>query len=91
VEAPSVRECADGGFKPRAVVDTVMSVSSPCEICATADVRHTCDQCGRLVCDRHFDDDTGFCVECAAALGRDERSPDGTQDTAPDGVDTYRF
>jgi hypothetical protein len=66
-----------------------VSVSTPCEICATADVRHTCDRCGRLVCERHFDEETGLCVECAAAVGpgRGRVPPEGM----PDGVDTYRF
>jgi hypothetical protein len=68
-----------------------MSVSSPCEICHTADVRHTCDRCARLVCDRHFDDDTGLCAECATAVGPDEPAPDTTPGPGPDGVDTYRF
>ncbi len=68
-----------------------MSVSSPCEICQTADVRHTCDRCGQLVCDRHFDDDTGLCVECAADVGRGDREHIPGSDDMPDGVDTYRF
>lgn len=67
-----------------------MSVSSPCEICTTKDVRHTCDRCGQLVCDKHFDEKTGFCVECAAEF---EDSPDSIpdQEDMPDGVDTYQF
>jgi len=68
-----------------------MSVSSPCEICQTADVRHTCDRCGQLVCDRHFDDETGLCVECAADVGRGDREPVSGSDDMPDGVDTYRL
>jgi len=68
-----------------------MSVSSPCEICQTADVRHTCDRCGQLVCDRHFDDDTGLCVECVADVGRGGREPVPDSGDMPDGVDTYRF
>lgn len=68
-----------------------MSVSSPCEICGRADVDHTCGRCAQLVCAEHYDEDTGFCVECAAEL------PSGGQDTVPDredmpdGVDTYEF
>lgn len=66
-----------------------MSVSSPCEICGRADVRHTCDRCGQLVCNQHFDDEVGFCIECAADVGADpERIPD--DEDMPDGVDTYR-
>lgn len=67
-----------------------MSVSSPCEICARRDVSHTCDRCAQLVCSEHFDESTGFCLECTADLGG------GSQDQpqrgpGPDGVDTYRF
>ncbi len=68
-----------------------MSVSSPCEICQTADVRHTCDRCGKLVCDRHFDDETGLCVECAADVGGGDRGHIPGIDDMPDGVDTYRY
>jgi hypothetical protein len=68
-----------------------MSVASPCEICHTADVKHTCDRCGQLVCDRHFDDETGLCVECVADVGRGDREPVPGGEDMPDGVDTYRF
>lgn len=82
--------CLAAGFKPASVLVVPVSVSSPCEICNVADVSHTCDRCGRLVCDEHFDDDLGLCVECAADVGADpERTPD--EDDLPDGVDTYRF
>lgn len=65
-----------------------MSVSSPCEICQSRDVQHTCDRCAQLVCGKHFDTSVGFCIECAAELsgeGPPHREP------GPDGVDTYRF
>ena len=67
-----------------------MSVSSPCEICARADVEAACDRCGKLVCSRHYDEELGLCIECAAEVGDDRESvPDG--ENMPDGVDTYRF
>ena len=68
-----------------------MSVSSPCEICAAGEVEYTCDRCGRLVCDRHYDEDVGMCVECADDVsgGRPEHIPNG--DDMPDGTDTYQF
>lgn len=67
-----------------------MSVSSLCDICQRRDVEHTCDRCGKLVCDEHFDPTVGYCVECAAEVGPADptRTPD-TEDM-PDGVDTYR-
>ena len=66
-----------------------MSVSSPCEICGRADVEEACERCGRLVCDRHYEADLGFCVECAAQVGGDRERVPG--EDMPDGVDTYRF
>lgn len=66
-----------------------MNVSSPCELCNRADVRGSCDRCGRLVCGEHFEEDLGLCVECVAEVGGDrEAVPD---EDMPDGVDTYRF
>ncbi|MFB6150983.1 MAG: hypothetical protein ABEJ40_04175 [Haloarculaceae archaeon] len=66
-----------------------MSVTGLCEVCQQPDVDHTCDRCGKLVCDRHFDETAGVCVECAAELGRSDSTPEG--DDLPDGVDTYEF
>lgn len=63
-----------------------MSVAGPCDICLTRTVEHTCDRCGNLVCETHFDETTGFCVECAAEVGGGH---DGR--TRPDREDTYRF
>jgi hypothetical protein len=64
-----------------------MSISSPCEICTTGTVEHTCSRCGNLVCDEHYDETTGLCVECVSDVSG------GTTDeeNRPDGVDTYRF
>ncbi|MEF8812567.1 MAG: hypothetical protein V5A55_01955 [Halovenus sp.] len=67
-----------------------MSVSSPCELCGQGSVEHTCDRCGRLVCDEHFVEDTGFCAECSAAVGPGPANIPNQEDM-PDGVDTYRF
>jgi len=68
-----------------------MSISGPCEICNSAEVEHTCNRCAKLVCDRHFDEDTGYCVECAAEVGKrkDENIPE--EEDMPDGVDTYEL
>jgi hypothetical protein len=65
-----------------------MSVSGLCEICERPDVDHGCDRCGRLVCDRHWDESSGVCVDCKGDLGG------GTPldpENLPDGVDTYEF
>jgi hypothetical protein len=66
-----------------------MSVASPCEICASANVEGACDRCGQLVCERHFEDRLGLCTECAA--DSDERPTVPGGEDRPDGVDTYRF
>lgn len=62
-----------------------MSVASPCDICATGTVEHTCDRCGNLVCERHFDETSGFCVECTADMSGD------VSEQRPDPGDTYQF
>jgi hypothetical protein len=67
-----------------------MSVTGLCEVCQQPDVDHTCDRCGRLVCDRHFDDGVGLCVECAAEVQPGHVEEEGEQDY-PDGVDEYQF
>lgn len=67
-----------------------MSVTGLCEICERPDVENTCDRCGKLVCERHWDDDAGVCVECAVQMG--QRKPDSIDpENMPDGVDTYEF
>ncbi len=65
-----------------------MSVSGLCEICERPGVEETCDRCGRLVCDRHFDDGDGVCTECAPELGRSGGVDPGE---LPEDVDVYRF
>lgn len=67
-----------------------MSVSSPCEICLSGAVEHTCRRCGKLVCEDHFDDESGLCVDCLAEVGP-PRTRDKSPKRSPDGVDTYRF
>ena len=45
-----------------------MSVSSPCEVCGTADVEGACQRCGQLVCERHFEADLGQRVSASTTL-----------------------
>lgn len=68
-----------------------MSASGLCEICTRAEITHTCDRCGRLVCEEHFDEETGLCVECAAEVGKTGVGRDNSQSENPDGVDEFRF
>lgn len=68
-----------------------MSVSGLCDICTNADIEDSCERCGKLVCDQHFDDQTGFCVKCSAEIATGDREHIPQGDDLPDGVDTYRF
>ncbi|WP_226023293.1 hypothetical protein [Halomicrobium salinisoli] len=68
-----------------------MSVTGLCEICEAPSVEHTCDRCGQLVCERHFDEDAGVCVECASEMGQPDRPKQPDDEDMPDGVDTYEF
>lgn len=68
-----------------------MSVAGLCEVCGVPQVEHTCERCGSLVCDRHFDEAAGVCVECAREVGRPRSRRRGEAEDRPDGVDTYRF
>ncbi|WP_181684940.1 zinc finger HIT domain-containing protein [Halorhabdus salina] len=63
-----------------------MSVAGLCTVCGNQGAEYTCDRCGSLVCDRHYEPSVGFCVECAG-----EVSGGRNQDTQPDGTDTYQF
>jgi hypothetical protein len=65
-----------------------MSVAGQCEICTVGQAAHTCNRCASLVCDAHFDERSGLCVECLAEVGGGERRRPGRM---PDGVDTYQF
>jgi Na+-transporting NADH:ubiquinone oxidoreductase subunit NqrB len=67
-----------------------MSVSGSCEVCATGEAQSTCDRCGKLVCEDHYDETTGYCTECASMVKEPGRV---TQDNDEwrDGVDTHRM
>ncbi|WP_248895256.1 hypothetical protein [Haloplanus halobius] len=43
-----------------------MSVAGVCQVCENAVARHTCDNCGALVCTEHYDRATGLCSHCAS-------------------------
>jgi hypothetical protein len=65
-----------------------MSVTGLCQICATAEAEESCQRCGKLVCERHYENSVEQCAECTAG-GGGQPVPD--TDGLPDGVDTYRF
>jgi hypothetical protein len=55
-----------------------MSVADVCQVCEAAPARHTCDQCGSLVCDDHYERSHGLCVQCAARAGSQGVPDDST-------------
>jgi hypothetical protein len=63
-----------------------MSVSGLCTVCGNGGAEYTCDRCGSLVCERHYEPSVGFCVECAGDVSGGPGSDD-----RPNSSDTYRF
>lgn len=43
-----------------------MSVSGLCGICQTGRATHTCELCGEVVCDDHYQGQSGACSLCAS-------------------------
>lgn len=84
------KRLAGTAYKPLGVLQLHMSLSGLCELCDRPDVDHTCGRCGHLVCDRHFDTETGVCVDCLSEV-RGPGEDRGDAKDRPDGVDTYRF
>jgi hypothetical protein len=67
-----------------------MSVSGTCELCALGDADWGCDRCGRLICDDHYDRQSGYCTDCAEKMRRPGKAT-SDNDEWRDGVDTYRM
>ncbi|WP_336325326.1 hypothetical protein [Halovenus sp. HT40] len=65
-----------------------MSVTGLCQICTSEEAEESCRLCGKLVCERHYEDSLEQCVECAADS---DGEPITDSDEMPDGVDTYQF
>jgi hypothetical protein len=45
-----------------------MSLTGVCQVCESAEARHSCPQCGRAVCDDHYDRELAVCEVCATEL-----------------------
>jgi len=41
-----------------------MSTVGVCQVCESAEATHTCESCGSLVCEKHYDDAAGVCQQC---------------------------
>lgn len=65
-----------------------MSAEGLCAVCGRDGAGYTCDRCGSLVCERHYEASVGFCVECAGEVGAGGQ-PNG--DDQPERGDTYRY
>ena len=63
-----------------------MSVSGLCSVCEARQASHSCDNCGALVCEEHYDESRGFCAECASAGGGKRVSEPDSDDLLGDGV-----
>jgi len=62
-----------------------MSVTGLCQICTREEAEDSCQLCGKLVCERHYEESLEQCVECTGG------DPIPDSDGMADGVDTYRF
>ncbi len=60
-----------------AAVAPGMSVTGLCQICSDEQAQFSCDRCGSVVCQAHYDPSTGFCTECANEVrgGRGDAGP----------------
>jgi hypothetical protein len=66
-----------------------MSVEGLCSVCETRTARYSCDNCGALVCQEHYQESRGVCVQCASAGGGRRMSDVGSEnpdDLMGDGV-----
>ena len=71
---------------------TAMSVAGLCEICEGSTVEDSCDRCGRVVCAKHYDTETGYCTDCLSELGGPpSEGGERNEPDRPDGVDEYQF
>jgi len=43
-----------------------MSTVGICQVCNAAAASHTCEHCGSLVCEQHYDRQQGLCHQCLA-------------------------
>jgi hypothetical protein len=69
-----------------------MSVAGLCEICEGSTVEDSCDRCGRVVCAKHYDAETGYCTDCLSELGGPpSEGSERNEPDRPDGVEEHRF
>ncbi|WP_323675435.1 hypothetical protein [Halorubellus sp. PRR65] len=54
-----------------------MSVSGLCQVCESNAAEESCERCGALVCERHYDGEHAMCVSCVAETTRGDRDDRG--------------
>jgi hypothetical protein len=64
-----------------------MSITGVCQICESAEARHSCGQCGRAVCDDHYDREMTVCEVCATELRQGGADGGGTEPSGRGGHD----
>jgi ribosomal protein L37AE/L43A len=64
-----------------------MSITGVCQVCESAEARHSCQQCGRTVCDDHYDREIAVCEVCATDLRRGGGNDSGGGPTGRGGHD----
>jgi hypothetical protein len=60
-----------------------MSVSGLCSVCETREARYSCENCGALVCQAHYQESRGVCADCACG-GGGRRVTDAGSDSPDD-------
>ena len=60
-----------------------MSVTGLCQICESREAEHSCPNCGTLACEKHWDEATNLCVQCAATV-EDGETPESGRATPED-------
>jgi hypothetical protein len=71
-----------------------MSVSGLCQVCESSAAEESCERCGALVCEKHYDAEHAMCVSCVAETthGDGERDPNrGRQFDDADVQGEYQF
>ncbi|WP_227133458.1 hypothetical protein [Halorubellus salinus] len=73
-----------------------MSVSGLCQICESNAAEESCERCGALVCERHYDGEHAMCVSCVAEIARGDPGDRGGRDDDrsrrdPDVPGEYQF
>lgn len=45
-----------------------MSTSGLCQVCESAIAEYSCELCGAVVCEDHYDRSAGACLRCVSSI-----------------------